>query len=106
MNHSESSPNSDPIYGLYGGSFFGQFVRLAILLDVFTPLSAGPASAESVALACNASLDGIRALLNYLSSMQIIEYQPDTRTYALTLTAATFLVRANKAYAGDWVLAN
>jgi SAM-dependent methyltransferase len=106
MNQSESSPNSDPIYSLYGGSFVGQFTRLALLLDVFTPLSTGPASAEDVALACHASLAGIRALLNYLSSMQIIEYQPDTGTYALTLTAATFLVRANKSYAGDWVLAN
>lgn len=106
MNHSESAANSDLIYGLYDGSFFGQFIRLAILLDVFTPLSSGPARAESVAQACHASLAGIRALLNYLSSMQIIEYQPDRRTYALTVTAAAFLVRASKSYAGDWVLAN
>jgi SAM-dependent methyltransferase len=106
MNNSEPYPNSDPIYGLYDGSFFGQFTRLAILLDVFTPLASGPAVAESVALACHASLDGIRALLNYLSSMQVIEFRPDTHTYALTATASMFLVRGSKSYAGDWVQAN
>lgn len=106
MTNVEPHPNSDPIYGLYDGSFFGQFTRLAILLDVFTPLSSGPARAESVALACNASLDGIRALLNYLSSMKVIEFRPDTSTYALTTTASAFLVRGSKSYAGDWVLAN
>jgi C-methyltransferase len=106
MNKSESHPNSDQIYGLYDGGFLGQFTRLALLLDVFTPLTSGPASSESVAAACNASASGVRALLNYLSSLQIIEYQPNTDTYALTSTASTFLVRGNRSYAGDWVLAN
>jgi ubiquinone/menaquinone biosynthesis C-methylase UbiE len=106
MTHLEPQPNSDPIYGLYDGGFFGQFIRLAILLDVFTPLSSGPARAESVALACNASPDGIRALLNYLSSMKVVEFSPDTSTYVLTTAASNFLVRSSKSYAGDWVLAN
>jgi hypothetical protein len=61
---------------------------------------------ESVAATCNASVDGICALLNYLSSMQFIEYQPETSTYTLTSTTPTFLVCANRSYAGDWVLAN
>jgi len=106
MNSPEPYPNSDPIYNLYGGGFFGQFTRLALLLDVFTPLGSGPATAESVATACHASADGVRALLDYLSSMQILEYIPGKHTYALTSTAATFLVRTSKSYAGDWVLAN
>jgi ubiquinone/menaquinone biosynthesis C-methylase UbiE len=106
MNISEPYPNSDPIYGLYDGGFLGQFTRLALLLDVFTPLSSGPAGVESVAQACNASPDGICALLNYLSSMGVIEFRPDTLTYALTSTAAAFLVRGSRSYAGDWVLAN
>jgi ubiquinone/menaquinone biosynthesis C-methylase UbiE len=106
MNHSDSHPNSDQIYGLYDGGFLGQFIRLALLLDVFTPLTTGPASSESVATACHASESGVRALLNYLSSMKIIEYQPLTSTYALTATASAFLVRGNRSYAGDWVLAN
>ncbi len=101
-----ANPNSDLIYGLYGGGFLGQFTRLALLLDVFTPLSAGPASAESVASACDADVAGIRALLDQLSSTQVLSYQPEMHTYALTPSAAAFLVRGAKSYAGDWVLAN
>ena len=106
MNNSIDNPNSDLIYNLYGGGFLGQFTRLALLLDVFTPLSSGPASAESVALACNANVDGIRALLDYLSSVQIVEYQPDSHRYMLTPTTSAFLVRGEKSYAGDWILSN
>ncbi|MFQ5342070.1 MAG: methyltransferase domain-containing protein [Anaerolineae bacterium] len=106
MMETSSYPDSDLIYGLYGGGFLGRFIRLALLLDVFTPLSAGPASAESVASACNAGVAGVRALLDHLSSTQVLEYQPETRTYALTPSAAAFLVRGVKTYAGDWVLAN
>lgn len=106
MNESNSYPNSDPIYGLYGGGFLGQFTRLALLLDVFTPLSSGPATAEEVATICNASVAGIRPLLDYLSSMKILAYQAKKNTYALTRTAAAFLVHGEKTYAGDWVLAN
>ena len=36
----------------------------------------------------------------------MIEYHTATKTYHLTLTAATFLVRKEKTYAGDWILAN
>ena len=106
MNTPTSLPNSDPIYGLYGGGFFGQFTRLALLLDVFTPLSSGPKSAADVALSCQANPDGIRALLNYLNSMNVINYAPKTDTFSLAQTAAAFLVRDEKTYAGDWVLAN
>jgi len=63
-----SIPNSDMVYGLYEGGFFGQFTRIALLLDVFTPLSKAPATAQEVASACNASVEGIRAILNYPGS--------------------------------------
>jgi len=101
-----NNPNSDLIYGLYGGGFLGRFTRLALLLDLFTPLSAGPASADSVARSCHANVAGIRALLNHLSSTHVLEYRPESRTYALTPSAAAFLVRGAKTYAGDWLLAN
>ena len=101
-----SIPNSDMVYGLYGGGFFGQFTRIALLLDVFTPLSKAPATAQEVASACNASVEGVRAILNYLSSTKVIKYHAATKTYQLTLSAATFLVRKEKTYAGDWILAN
>lgn len=106
MNAPTSLPNSDPIYGLYGGVFFGQFTRLALLLDVFTPLTTGPRSAAEVTEKCNASPDGIQSLLDYLASMKILEYDPKADSFSLTRTAATFLVRSEKTYAGDWVLAN
>ncbi len=106
MNKSNSLPNSDPIYGLYGGGFLGQFTRLALLLDVFSPLSSGPKNAETVAESCNAYVDGVRALLNYLTSTKILEYDTELHNYSLTPTAAAFLVRDEKTYAGDWVLAN
>lgn len=106
MNKPVSSPNSNQIYGLYGGGFAGQFTRLALILDVFTPLKAGPATAEHVSSCCKTSVDGIRPLLDYLSSMKVLAYNSGARTYALTQTAATFLVRGEKTFAGDWVLAN
>lgn len=105
MNDSSSPPNSDPIYGLYEGGFLVQVTRLALLLDLFTPLSSGPASAESVALACGASVEGVRATLDYLSSMQVVEHHPMSQTYALTPTTAAFLVPGVKSYTGDWILA-
>jgi len=101
-----NNPNSDLIYGLYGGGFLGQFTRLALRLDLFTALSAGPVSAERVARSCHANIAGIRALLDHLSSTQVLEYRPESRTYGLTPSAAAFLVRGAKTYAGDWLLAN
>jgi ubiquinone/menaquinone biosynthesis C-methylase UbiE len=101
-----SLPNSDPIYDLYGGGFLGQFTRLALLLDVFTPLSSGPKSAEQVAASCSANTFGIRTLLNYLSSVDVLDYEPETGIFSLTRSASAFLVRGEKTYAGDWVLAN
>lgn len=106
MNKPITTPNSDRIYDLYGGGFLGQVTRLALLLDVFTPLSSGPTSAEAVAADCHADVNGTRTLLDYLSGAQIIKYQPQSRTYALTPSAARFLVRGANSYAGDWVLAN
>jgi len=101
-----STPNSDMVYDLYGGGFMGQITRIALLLDVFTPLSAGPTTAEKVAEISKTSVDGMHAILNYLSSTKIIEFHPDTKTYQLTPSAAAFLVPKEKTYAGDWVLAN
>jgi ubiquinone/menaquinone biosynthesis C-methylase UbiE/predicted transcriptional regulator len=91
---------------LYGGIFFGQFTRIALTLDVFSPLSESPATAEQIAVACNSSVDGIRAILDYLSSTKVINFQSASKTYALTPSSAAFLVRKSKTYAGDWVLAN
>ena len=47
---SESSSAPDLLYNLYG-DFMAPAFRMALLLDVFTPLAAGPAHAEAVAQA-------------------------------------------------------
>jgi len=94
-------PNPDLIYDLFGGIFKPQFIRIALLLDVFTPL-ARPSTAEQVAQACRADSTGIQTLLDYFVAAQILEKHGDR--YSLTLTAETFLVRGRKAYAGDMLL--
>jgi hypothetical protein len=76
--------------------------RAALLLDVFTPLASGPASAETVARACHADVSGVRALLDYLGSLRVLERQADS--YTLTPTAVTFLGRGCQTCAGDAVL--
>lgn len=56
-------------------------------------------------MACGASVEGVRATLDYLSSMQVVEHHPMSQTYALTPTTAAFLVPGVKSYTGDWILA-
>ncbi len=89
------------IYDLFGGIFKPQFIRIALLLDVFTPL-AHPSTAEQIAQACHSDSTGIKILLDYLSAVGLLERDNDR--YSLTLTAETFLARGRKAYAGDMIL--
>lgn len=102
MDDSNAALDPDLIYGLYTGGFKPQVVRIALLLDVFTPLANGPADARTVAHACDCEESGIRVLLNYLSCLQLLERQDST--YGLAPTAAAFLVPGQQTYAGDWVL--
>jgi 2-polyprenyl-3-methyl-5-hydroxy-6-metoxy-1,4-benzoquinol methylase len=96
-------PNPDLIYDLYTGVFRPQMARLALQLDVLTPLADGPADAATVARACGCSPAGAVHLLDVLVSAQVLTRQ-DGR-YALTPSAAAFLVRGRPAYAGDLILA-
>jgi SAM-dependent methyltransferase len=94
--------NPDLVYDLFWGIFKPQFVRLALQLDVFTRLAAGPTTAEQVAESCHCDTTGIKCLLDYVCSLQVLERHGSL--YALTPTAATFLVRGQKAYVGDMIL--
>ena len=67
---------------------------------------AGQKNAAQVAASINANPAGIHTLLSYLNSMGILEYESETDCFSLTKSAAAFLVRDEKTYAGDWVLAN
>lgn len=102
MHDMHQQPNPDLVSDLFWGIFKPQFTRMALQIDVFSPLVSGPASAEYVAQACQCSVDGIKALLDYLCSLQILERHDGN--YGLTSTAETFLVRGRKAYTGDMIL--
>lgn len=104
MNDIPSDP-PDPglIYDLFTGVFRPQIVRLALQLDVFRPLADGPTDAATVARACGCSQGGAAHLLDVLAGAGVLTQSQDR--YALTLSAATFLVRGRPAYAGDLILA-
>jgi len=102
MSEPPVSPDPDFVYSLFTGAYKPQLVRIALTLDVFTPLASGPADAQAVAQACGCSPAGIRLLLDYLSNIGVLGRQ--TNNYALTLTAATFLVPQKQSYVGDLVL--
>jgi SAM-dependent methyltransferase len=95
-------PEGDRIYDLYTGIYKPQIIRIALKLDVFSPLVSGPANAEVIAKACKCELIGICHLLNYLTSLDILVKQEDK--YSLSPEAGTFLVRGKKAYTGDLIM--
>lgn len=105
MTVADMNDEPDPglIYDLYTGIFRPQIVRLALQLDLFTPLAHGPMDAATVARACACSEAGITQLLDVLVGAKLLTRQ-DGR-YTLTPSAATFLVRDRSAYAGDLILA-
>lgn len=95
-------PNPDLIYELYTDGFKSQLARIAVLLDVFSPLAESPADAQTVSHACRCDPIGIEALLDYLTSINILNFEGGK--YSLTPTAKAFLVPKSETYAGDWVL--
>jgi SAM-dependent methyltransferase len=101
MDHN-SLPEGDRIYDLYTGVYKPQIIRIALGLDVFSPLNTGPAKAEFVAQVCKCEVVGITHLLDYLASLNILEKQDGE--YSLSYEAATFLVRGKKSYTGDLIM--
>jgi predicted O-methyltransferase YrrM len=95
-------PDGDRIYDLYTGVYKPHLIRIALTLDVFSPLNAGPAKAEVIAQACRCDLVGIRHLLEYLTSLNVLTKQGDR--YSLSPEAATFLVQGKKTYAGNLIM--
>lgn len=95
-------PNSDLAYDLFWGIFKPQFIRIAILIDVFTSLAENPKTAPQIAQACHCDSTGIKALLDYLCLLQLLE--SNNGLYSLTLTANMFFVHGRKAYIGDMIL--
>lgn len=102
MSESPVPPDPGFVYSLFTGVYKPQLVRIALTLDVFTPLAGGPADAQAVAQACGCPPSGIRLLLDYMSSIGVLERHANG--YALTPAASTFLVRQKPSYVGDLVL--
>lgn len=100
--HSTPSPNPNLLGDLFWGIFRPQFIRMALMLDIFSPLASGPANAESVAQACNCHPSGIMALLEYFCTLHILERYG--REYCLSPNAEVFLIQGCKAYADDMIL--
>jgi SAM-dependent methyltransferase len=98
----EINPEGDRIYELYTGVYKPHVIRIALELDVFSPLSSGPARAEQVAQACKCEVVGIHHLLNYLTSLNVLTQLNDE--FSLSSEAATFLVCGEKTYAGDLIM--
>jgi SAM-dependent methyltransferase len=94
-------PEGDHIYDLYTDAYKPHIIRIALALDVFSPLAAGPAKAETVAQACKCDAEGIRRLLDYLTGLMVLVKQGEE--YSLSPDAAIFLVWGKKAYAGDLI---
>ncbi len=95
-------PEGDRIYDLYTGVYKPQIIRLALEMDVFSPLKSGPARVEAIAKACHCDTIGIQHLLYYLAGLKVLGLDSDQ--YSLSPEAATFLVRGEKAYAGDLIM--
>jgi len=96
-----NSPEGDRIYDLYTGVYTPHIIRIALTLDIFSPLDAAPAKGDAIANACGCDMEGIHYLLDYLTSLHLLI--KESNAYSLSPEAATFLVRGKKAYAGDLI---
>ncbi len=103
MDRPTQKPDPGLIYDLYTGGFKPQLIRIALSVDVFSPLAVQPADAPTVAQLCRCNPLGMRYLLDYLTSIGLLTYQ-DGR-YSLTPTATAFLLPTQKSYVGDLILA-
>lgn len=102
MKAAFSKADPDLVSSLYTGIYKPQIFRIALSMDVFTPLAAGPADAQTVARACGCQAAGMQLLLEYLCSLELIERRGEA--YALTPSASTFFVRGAESCAADWIL--
>ena len=98
----DNVPEGDRVYDLYTGAYKPQIIRIALALDVFSPLKTGSLKAEQVAQACKCDVAGMRHLLDYLSSLSVLIKHGDE--YSLSSESAAFLVRGEKAYTGDLIM--
>jgi SAM-dependent methyltransferase len=102
MNTTPDGPNPDLLYGLYS-DHKSQALRLGLVLDVFTPLEDGGATAQAVAEACGCDPSGMTALLDLLACLGLIRREGSV--FRATPTSSMFLVPGKRSYAGRYLLA-
>ena len=66
------TPDPNLVYSLYTGIAKPQIIRLSLLLDVYTPLLAGPLTVGEVAAKCECDEEGFQFLLDYLRSVDVL----------------------------------
>lgn len=74
-------------------------IKAAIEMDVFTAISEGNATPQSLAGRCNASERGLRILCDYLTILGFLTKEAES--YSLTPDSAIFLVKQSPAYMGS-----
>lgn len=99
----KDSPNPELVQSFYYRGLKTQVLRIAIRLNIFSPLIDGPSDAQTISHSCQCDTNSIRLLLESLCSFGLLIKEDDR--YLLTSTAKTFLVPSVKSYAGDWILA-
>jgi 2-polyprenyl-3-methyl-5-hydroxy-6-metoxy-1,4-benzoquinol methylase len=101
---SESRPQVTPerIFQLAFGYGPPLILEAAVRHRVFDILDAGPATAEEVSVASDASPRGIRMVMNALVGLEFLSKDADGR-YALTPESAAFLVSGKPGYFGGLI---
>jgi SAM-dependent methyltransferase len=77
-------------------------IEAAVRNQVFDQLDAGPKTIEEAAAATDASVRGLRAVMNALVGLELLSKTADGR-YALTPESAAFLVSGRPMYFGGWI---
>jgi ubiquinone/menaquinone biosynthesis C-methylase UbiE len=80
-------------------------IAAALRHRVFDLLDGGPKTVEEVAAANGASVRGLRAIMNALTSLQLLTKDGDSR-YGLAADTATFLVAGKPGYLGGLIRHN
>lgn len=95
-------PDSTLITNLFYGRYKAQIVRLAIELDIFSKMEQGWHDVSSLAQSCQCHPQGMRLLLNYLTSLGLVKQENDD--YALSATGTFFFVPGRSSYVKDWIM--
>ncbi|MCI4361037.1 MAG: acetylserotonin O-methyltransferase [Thermoplasmata archaeon] len=99
MTGSERPPSRERILDMMNAFQRSSVLRASIELDVFSLVGAGTVDLGAIANAIGAPERGVRALLNYLVTLELLSVEGTK--YALTPESARYLDRRSPAYLGS-----